>query len=54
MKSRVCSDDNPKVVKRTYQWDSQQVEISLCNQHKNDPDFAGFISEISLLEKIPQ
>lgn len=49
MKSRKCDDSNPKIVKRIFQWDSQQVEISLCKQHKQDPDFSGHISEIPII-----
>jgi len=42
---RKCIDDNLKVVKRTYQWDSKYVAILLCKDHCNDPDFAHFDSE---------
>lgn len=42
---RFCVDDNPKIVKRFYDWDGKQVEISLCAQHKLDPDFSHFFQE---------
>ncbi|AJM92190.1 hypothetical protein [Nitrosopumilus piranensis] len=42
---RKCLDDNPKTVKRYYDWDGQQVEISLCDSHQHDPDFSHFVSE---------
>ncbi len=42
---RQCDDNNPKTVKRNYNWDGKQVEISLCNLHKQDPDFSHFESE---------
>lgn len=45
MKQRYCKDENLKVVKRIYNWDDQQVEISLCVQHKEDPDFSHFVKE---------
>jgi len=45
MNPRICADDNPKIVKRIFQWDLKQIEISLCSQHCKDPDFAHFISE---------
>lgn len=54
MNPRICADDNPKVVLRKYQWDNTIVEFSLCEQHKNDPDFAGFISEIPISQEITQ
>lgn len=43
--TRECIDDNLKVVKRTYQWDSKSIEILLCKEHCIDPDFAYFESE---------
>lgn len=45
---RVCSDENPKTVKRIYNWDGKQVEIELCEDHRNDPDFSSFVSEVHL------
>lgn len=42
---RYCSDNNPKIVKRVYNWDGKRVEISLCEQHKEDPDFSHYILE---------
>lgn len=42
---RQCDDNNPKTVKRIYNWDGKQVEISLCVQHKEDPDFSHFVKE---------
>lgn len=52
MKSRQCDDPNPKIVKRIYQWDSKQIEISLCKQHLQDPDFSGFISETKIFNEV--
>ena len=52
MNPRKCNDNNPKIVKRIYQWDLKQVEFSLCEQHKQDPDFAGYISEIQISEAL--
>ena len=54
MKPRKCADDNPKTVLRRYDWDGKIVKISICNQHKLDPDFAGFVSEIPILEEVIQ
>lgn len=45
MNSRVCADDNPKIVKRKYDWDGRFIEISLCDVHQKDPDFAQYVSE---------
>ncbi len=45
---RYCDDDNPKTVKRIYQWDDRTIEISLCDQHKHDPDFSHFESEVAI------
>ena len=42
---RCCSDDNPKIVKRFYDWGDKQMEISLCAQHQKDPDFSHFVWE---------
>lgn len=42
---RCCTDDNPKIVKRLYDWGDKQIEILLCKQHKEDPDFSHYISE---------
>lgn len=42
---RFCVDDNPKIVKRFYDWDGKLVEISLCGKHKDDPDFSHFVKE---------
>lgn len=44
-----CVDDNPKIIKRVYSWDGKQIEISLCAQHKEDPDFSHFVKEEVLL-----
>ena len=54
MKPRVCADNNPKIVLRKYDWDGKFIEISLCKQHMQDPDFAGFISETSIAQEITQ
>ena len=43
--SRHCKDGNPKTVNRIYNWDGKLIEISLCEQHKQDPDFSHFVSE---------
>jgi len=45
MRPRICADDNPKIIKRFYDWDGKQIEISLCIKHCQDPDFSHFISE---------
>ncbi len=45
---RYCNDTNPKVVLRKFDWDGKLIEISLCEQHKEDPDFSHFISEKEL------
>ncbi len=45
MKPQYCDDNNPKIVKRIYNWDEKLIEISLCKNHLNDPDFAHFESE---------
>ena len=42
---RFCTDDNPKIIRRYYNWDGKIVEFSLCDSHKQDPDFSNFISE---------
>jgi len=54
MNPRKCIDDNPKVVLRKFDWDGKFIEISLCEQHRQDPDFDGFISEISIVQEITQ
>ena len=51
---RRCNDNLPKIVKRIYLWDGKQVEISLCKQHQQDPDFSGYVSEIPILKEILQ
>jgi hypothetical protein len=43
--TRICADNNPKVVTRIYNWDGKLVEINLCENHRDDPDFDGFIEE---------
>ena len=48
MNPRKCADDNPKTVKRIYDWDGKCIEISLCKQHCQDPDFSHYVSETSL------
>lgn len=48
MKPQYCDDNNPKIVKRFYDWDGKLIEISLCAQHKLDPDFSHFVSEKQL------
>lgn len=40
-----CLDLNPKIVKRTYDWNDKLVQFKLCKDHLQDPDFANFISE---------
>ena len=45
---RSCLDDNPKIRKRTYDWDGKIVEISLCKIHCLDPDFSHYVSEEKL------
>jgi len=42
---RKCNDDNPKIIKRIYDWDGKRVEISLCESHQQDPDFFHYVSE---------
>ena len=42
---RHCNDDNPKTIKRVYDWDGKFIEISLCKSHLQDSDFSDFISE---------
>jgi len=49
---RKCNDDEPKIVKRVYDWDGKRVEIDLCRNHLSDPDFADFVTEYSLQEVI--
>lgn len=49
---RKCNDDNPKIVKRVYDWDGKRVEIDLCESHQKDPDFQDFVTEYSLQEVI--
>ena len=48
MKSRQCNDTNPKIVLRKYEWDGKYVEISLCEQHCQDPDFTNHVMEKKL------
>jgi len=48
MKSRQCNDNNPKIVKRKYDWDGKYIEISLCEKHCQDPDFANPVTEMKL------
>jgi len=48
MMPKQCDDNNPKVVKRTYQWDKKQVDILLCEQHRHDSDFSHYVLEIKL------
>lgn len=45
MMKRKCNDNNPKTVTRKYLWDGKIVEFSLCEQHRQDPDFSNFILE---------
>jgi hypothetical protein len=45
MKPRKCDDNNPKVVLRKFDWDGRFIEISLCDQHKQDLDFSHFVKE---------
>jgi hypothetical protein len=45
---RYCIDDNPKIVRRTYNWDGKEIKIDLCEDHQKDPDFSSFISEVPL------
>jgi len=45
MKSRLCADDNHKIVLRKYDWDGKIVEFLLCEEHCKDPDFSNFILE---------
>lgn len=40
-----CFDDNPKIVKRTYDWNGKLIQFKLCNLHLQDSDFTDFISE---------
>ena len=49
---RKCNDDNPKIVKRVYDWDGKHVEIDLCKIHRSDPDFDNFVTEYLLHEVI--
>ena len=42
---RRCKDDNPIVVKRIFLEDSKPREFHLCENHRNDPDFDGYVSE---------
>ena len=46
--NRICADNNPKIVKRVYDWDGKLIQFSLCENHCNDPDFSNFISEEKL------
>ena len=46
--TRECKDGNQKIVNRVYDWDGKLVEILLCEQHKQDPDFSYFVSEKQL------
>ena len=46
---RQCADNNPKIILRKYNWDGKIVELSLCKQHIQDPDFSNFISEEILI-----
>lgn len=52
MKPRQCNDDNPKIVLRKYDWDGKYIEISLCRQHLQDPDFSGFVSETKIINEV--
>ena len=45
MKRRSCLDNNPKTVTRTYDWDDKIIQIDLCQQHQQDPDFDHFVLE---------
>ncbi len=45
MNPRKCLDDNPKTVIRKYNWDDQIVEFSLCEKHRQDPDFDHYFLE---------
>ena len=40
-----CLDDNPKIVKRIYDWNGKLVQFKLCNIHLQDPDFANPVME---------
>jgi len=48
MKSRECADRYPKIVKRIFRWDDKTIEISLCEHHREDPDFSHFESEVAI------
>lgn len=50
MNPRQCNDNNPKIVKRIYNWDGRQIEISLCESHQKDPDFSHFVSETRIID----
>jgi len=41
----ICLDDNPKIVKRIYDWNGKLVQFKLCNIHLQDSDFSGYIFE---------
>ena len=43
-----CFDDNPKIAIRTYDFYGKIDEFALCEQHCNDPDFSGYVSETKL------
>ena len=45
---RSCLDNNPKIVKRIYDWDGKRIEFNLCNSHLTDPDFSGYVKEEKL------
>lgn len=46
--NRSCTDNNPKILTRIYNWDGKLVEINLCKDHIEDPDFQNFVREFSL------
>ena len=40
-----CFDNNPKIVKRLYDWNGKLVQFKLCKIHLQDSDFSDYISE---------
>ena len=40
-----CLDENPKTVKRIFDWNGKLVQFKLCKDHSKDPDFSNFVSE---------
>jgi len=45
LRTRYCSDNNPKTVKRIFLEDGKPREYFLCINHSHDPDFQDYLIE---------